>query len=1027
MKKLRVIPISFLLMFCILSHNVFAAELEQVFTFSEKQVEFQTKGEFDYIKLNSLESIIPEDTPGAPCLPAVYVNILLPSGAEDISVEVVGEEHLLKTNVIVYPSQVSQPRNQPVGPFIEPLDSFYNQSEMYPLKRSGFSGIHTMRGYTYATFRLNPVRYRPSEKEVYLTTSMRLKITYELPEIRKTGTLYPKSTLFNRILGRMVVNPEDINTPEMTSGDTPTADEVKYLVITNDALKDAFQELATYRSVKYSTEVVTTEFIQINYTGRDTQEKIRNAIKTYVTDNQTEFVVLGGDETVIPDRDCPTRNITDMPTDLYYSGLDSNWDEDNDDIFCEFDYSGTDDEGDLAFDVIVGRIPVQTPSDALAYINKLKHFESTVSDTIERKILMAGAELAANYEGDARPSDLLNDDHLQFRDHETVSDAEMYNRRNFRDDIRKYWVPDSLGLFFDTLTSWDTNGGSVNYVQNPENLSEKMNEGWFYMFMDTHGNRTIWGLDEGQFSTSDASALTGIVGHIYTNACLTGYFDHTGTALSEAFIRNGSGGAISYMGCSREGFFIPDYGSAEPQNTGGVSATFTQKFQEIVFTTGTPEMTIGQAFAEHKALLIGPSLNDQGYRWVQFGLNLQGDPAALVIPSGANGIPVADDASVSVKEHQFVEITLTGSDPDGDPLTYTITANPENGILTETVNPEDGILTETVPDITYTPTAGYYGPDSFKFTVNDGIIDSPEATITIDVIEVNYLPWANPRAYFIDEDTSVNITLTGSDLDEDPFTYILITSPQYGTLSGTIPNLIYTPNAGFTGIDSFMFVTNDGRVDSQETKITINVEIPNIAPVADDKSVTTNQGTVIGILLTGSDSDDNSLSFRIRSAPSHGKIHGSVPNITYIPEEGFSGEDSFTYVANDGKTNSPEATVTIAVLPSNELPVADSKSISTTPDIPVEIMLTGSDPEGNALIFTITTDPENGTLNGIAPELTYTPNTGFSGDDSFEYIVNDGQVDSTPAITRINIRSQAGVVQESKQNQDSGCFINSIK
>ncbi len=480
------------------------------------------------------------------------------------------------------------------------------------------------------------------------------------------------------------------------------------------------------------------------------------------------------------------------------------------------------------------------------------------------------------------------------------------------------------------------------------------------------------------------------------------------------------------MGCSREGFFIPNYGQAEPQNTGGVSATFTKKFQEVVFSTGTHEMTIGQAFAEHKALLIGPSSNDQGYRWVQFGLNLQGDPATRVIPS-RNGIPVANDESVSVKENKFVDITLTGSDPEGDPLTYTISINPINGTLTETENPLNGALTETVPDLTYTPTPGYYGPDSFKFKVNDGIADSLEATITIDVIEVNYRPWAIPRSYFIDEDTPIDITLSGSDLDGDPFTFDLKSSPVNGTLTGTVPNLTYTPNAGFRGTDSFMFVLNDGRLDSQEAKITINVEKPNTTPTADDKTVTTRQDTLIGILLTGSDPDENSLSFRIRTNVTHGKLGGDAPNITYLPEEGFSGKDSFTYIANDGKINSSEATVTINILPSNELPAADNKTIITTPDTPVEIILTGSDPEGNSLIFTITTNPENGAISGTAPNITYTPNTGFSGADSFEYVVNDGQNESTPAVARIDIKSPAGVAPESKQDKDSGCFINSIK
>ncbi len=63
-------------------------------------------------------------------------------------------------------------------------------------------------------------------------------------------------------------------------------------------------KLVTDRSARYSAELLTTEGIQNNYSGRDTQKKIRNAIKNYVTGKQTEYVVPGGDDTIIPDSPC---------------------------------------------------------------------------------------------------------------------------------------------------------------------------------------------------------------------------------------------------------------------------------------------------------------------------------------------------------------------------------------------------------------------------------------------------------------------------------------------------------------------------------------------------------------------------------------------------------------------------------------------------------------------------------------------------------------------------------------------------
>ena len=64
------------------------------------------------------------------------------------------------------------------------------------------------------------------------------------------------------------------------------------------------------------------------------------------------------------------------------------------------------------------------------------------------------------------------------------------------------------------------------------------------------------------------------------------------------------------------------------------------------------------------------------------------------------------------------------------------------------------------------------------------------------------------------EDTPVAITLTGSDVDGDPLTYLVVNAPRHGTLSGTAPNLTYTPAANYNGPDSFTFKVNDGLADS---------------------------------------------------------------------------------------------------------------------------------------------------------------------------------------------------------------------
>jgi hypothetical protein len=156
-------------------------------------------------------------------------------------------------------------------------------------------------------------------------------------------------------------------------------------------------------------------------------------------------------------------------------------------------------------------------------------------------------------------------------------------------------------------------------------------------------------------------------------------------------------------------------------------------------------------------------------------------------------------------------------------LTFTVVTPP----------PAHGNLTGTAPDLTYTPDTDYVGTDSFTFIVSDNIVDSAEATVSIDVLPVNTAPVANPQTLTMDEDATLSITLTGSDLDGDSLTFTVVTPPAFGSLSGTAPDLTYTPDPDFNGADNFTFIVNDGTLDSAEATIDITVNPVNDVPLVD--------------------------------------------------------------------------------------------------------------------------------------------------------------------------------------------------
>src|SRR6266571_8168604 len=215
----------------------------------------------------------------------------------------------------------------------------------------------------------------------------------------------------------------------------------------------------------------------------------------------------------------------------------------------------------------------------------------------------------------------------------------------------------------------------------------------------------------------------------------------------------------------------------------------------------------------------------------------------------------------------------------------------------------------------------------------------------------------------------------------------------------------------------FVRVTVNGNTENQWASITeLSVDgfSNNNLPTADNKSVNTKAGTPVTITLTATSPipNDVNLKFSVLSMPQNGKLAtGTTSNtVTYTPNPGFSGSDSFTYKATDGQgVDSNIATVTITVKAAqNNPPTADSKTVQTNAGTPVQITLTGTDPiPGDTLKFSVVAIPQHGTLsNPTSNTVTYTPTPGFSGTDTFTYRATDGQrVNSTVAKVMITVNA----------------------
>ena len=180
----------------------------------------------------------------------------------------------------------------------------------------------------------------------------------------------------------------------------------------------------------------------------------------------------------------------------------------------------------------------------------------------------------------------------------------------------------------------------------------------------------------------------------------------------------------------------------------------------------------------------------------------------------------------------------------------------------------------------------------------------------------------------------------------------------------------------------------------------------NVPPVAATDSAQTNEDTSveIAVLVNDSDANGDTLSVISVTQPANGTvtINAQKTAVVYSPNANFSGSNSFTYTASDGRGGRSTASVTVTVDPVNDAPVATDRAVTTPTNTAVQILLTASDPDGDALIYTIVTQPANGSLsNGTGASRTYTPAQGYAGPDSFTFSATDagGQPSNTATVS----------------------------
>jgi hypothetical protein len=419
-------------------------------------------------------------------------------------------------------------------------------------------------------------------------------------------------------------------------------------------------------------------------------------------------------------------------------------------------------------------------------------------------------------------------------------------------------------------------------------------------------------------------------------------------------------------------------------------------------------------------------------------LSLAVDPGAILIPvlapviltctaPGTNTAPVAADDTATTPQNTaaVIDVLLNDTDADGtlNATSVTVVNAPANG--TTSVDTVTGA-------ITYTPNAAFVGIDSFTYTVLDNLgAVSNVAIVRVEVTAiVNAGPVAADDTSSTTQNTSVVINIIANDTDADgvnPASVTVINQPASGgatSVDAVSGEITYTPGTGFFGLDTFTYTVEDtlGAVSNVAmVRVTVPQTLGNTPPVAVDDTATTPQNTSAAVNVLANDTDADGLnpaSVTVVHAPVNGAVlvNTTTGAITYTPNIGFAGSDSFTYTVQDNLgavSNVGIVRVTIQFV--NTPPVAANDGpVRTTPGVPESInaLANDSDVDGTLVLSSVTivpgsiVPPGSGTVtvNPVTGILTFAPAAGFTGAVNFGYTVADnlGAV-SNPATVTVTV------------------------
>jgi len=387
--------------------------------------------------------------------------------------------------------------------------------------------------------------------------------------------------------------------------------------------------------------------------------------------------------------------------------------------------------------------------------------------------------------------------------------------------------------------------------------------------------------------------------------------------------------------------------------------------EEAINAVGAEVFSIGEP-----STADGPTLGTPNTFIFAFG-SVGGDP--IFSP-----IAVDDTLTTPAGTPGNVDVLVNDTDPDDDPLTVTTLAP----------TAAHGTVACTAAGIcTYTPAAGYSGPDSFDYDISDGNGGSDTGTVAVTVQGGNHPPVGTVDTYSGPQDVAIVVpALTGvlandTDADGDSLTAAKFGDPSHGSVTlAADGSFTYTPVAGYVGPDAFTYKVSDGTATSLPITVSLTITHVNHAPVGVVDSYTGPQDANLvvaapGVLTNDTDADGDSLTAAKFGDPSHGSVTVNANgSFTYVPNAGYVGPDAFTYKVSDGTATSAATTVSLTITHVNHTPtIADVTNMTIPEMVLFSLTLAGNDSDGDTLTYSAPTKPTGLAVDPASGALTWTP------------------------------------------------------